>query len=146
MTVDNVTDEDIADNDAYDNVVTTLYKMVGYNVPAEEVSQFATQISEEKGWFATERGQALLVLACRLTAKRDKGDVEKSSGVGEFTTSTFARRDSAPSKDFGAGGIVDDAVLESDEIAWSHPASCLVTYERQVGAQAFLGNMLGGAE
>jgi hypothetical protein len=145
-TVDDVTtDEDITDNDAYDSVVTTLYEMVGYNVPAEEVSRFATRISEEKGWFATERGQALLVLARRLTAKRDEGDVEKSSGAGEFTTSTFVRKESGLSKDFGAGGIVDDAILESDDIAWSHPASCLVTYERQVGARAFLGNMLGGA-
>ena len=87
----------------------------------------------------------MLVLARRLTAKRDEGDVEKSSGAGEFTTSTFVRKESGLSKDFGAGGIVDDAILESDDIAWSHPASCLVTYERQVGARAFLGNMLGGA-
>ena len=31
-----------------------MYKMVGYNVPVEEVSRLATQISEDKGWFAME--------------------------------------------------------------------------------------------
>ncbi|KAL3810399.1 hypothetical protein ACHAXA_004175 [Cyclostephanos tholiformis] len=145
-TLDDVTNdnEDIADNDAHNSVVTTLYEMVGYNVPAEEVSRFATRVSEEKGWFATERGQSLLVLARRLTAKRDEGEVEKSSRDGEFTTSSFVRKDSVPSKDFGAGGIVDEAIFEYDEIAWAHPASCLVTYERQSGARTFLGNMLSG--
>lgn len=146
-TLDDITpdNEDITDNDAHDSVVTTLYEMVGYNVPAEEVSRFATRISEEKGWFATERGQALLVLARRLTAKRDEGDVEKSSGAGEFTTKSFVRKDSVLSKDLVVGGIVHDDILECEEIAWSHPALCLVTSERQVGARAFLGNMLGGA-
>ena len=76
------------DNDAYDSVVTTLFEMVGYNVPSEEVSRFATRISEEKGWFASEKGQALLILARRLTAKRDEGDtenrVEHSSRSGQI--------------------------------------------------------------
>ena len=45
--------EDTSDNDAYNSSATTLYKMVGYNVPAEEVSRFATQTRNDKGWFAT---------------------------------------------------------------------------------------------
>lgn len=140
----NAENEDTSDNDAYDNVVTTLYEMVGYNVPAEEVSRFSTRISEEKGWFATEKGQALLVLARRLTAKRDDGDAEKSSGARDTGFDTFVRKDSVPSKDFGGAVICDDNEYESEEIAWSHPSTCLVSYEKQVGARAFLGNMLGG--
>ena len=142
--------EDITDNDAYDSVKSTLYEMVGYNVPAEEVSRFATRISEEKGWFATERGQALLVLARRLTAKRDEGDVDRELANTSFlrkdttTSIDFTRRDSLPSKDFGVDGIFNDDYLESEEIAWSHPSVCLVTYER-ASTRAFLGNILGGA-
>lgn len=117
--------------------------MVGYNVPAEEVSRFASRISEERGWFATEKGQALLVLARRLTAKRDEGDAEKTGRAdSEFG---FVRKDSVAPKEIG-GGItaIGDAFLEAEEIAWSHPSMCLVSYERQSGARAFLGNMLGG--
>lgn len=142
--------EDITDNDAYDSVKSTLYEMVGYNVPAEEVSRFATRISEEKGWFATERGQALLVLARRLTAKRDEGDVDRELANTSFlrkdtTTSVdVSRRDSLPSKDFGVDGIFNDDYLDSEEIAWSHPSVCLVTYER-ASTRAILGNILGGA-
>ena len=140
----NTDNEDTTENDAYDSVVTTLYEMVGYNVPAEEVSRFATRVSDEKGWFATEKGQALLVLARRLTAKRDEGDAEKSGGAaGEFaaTNANFVRKDSVT----GGGVIEADAVLESEEIAWSHPSTCLVSYEKQFGARAYLGNLLGGA-
>ena len=46
--------EDTPDNNVYDSSITTLYKMVGYNVPTEEVSRFVTRISEDKGRFATE--------------------------------------------------------------------------------------------
>lgn len=142
---DSAADED---SEVYDSVVTTLYEMVGYNVPAEEVSRFATRISEEKGWFATEKGQALLVLARRLTAKRDEGSdnaVETPKRESEFS---FIRKDSARNKDVLGGGVsmVDDAVLQSEEIAWNHPSTCLVSYEKHgVGARAFLGSMLGGA-
>ena len=154
------------DTDAYDSVVTTLYEMVGYNVPAEEVSRFATRISEEKGWFASEKGQALLVLARRLTAKRDEqqgaaagrgggGDNAEKSGQ-ETSDFAFVRSDSrcrTGSKEVHnaeGGGIIpggdDDTTLEAEDITWSHPSVCLVSYgERHGGgsARAFLGNMLG---
>jgi len=142
----NTDNEDTTDSDAYDAVVTTLYEMVGYNVPAEEVSRFATRISDEKGWFATEKGQALLVLARRLTAKRDDGDTEKGREA-EFASAptSFVRKDSVPSKDYGVGGVIEaDTTLEAEEIAWSHPATCLVSYEKQT-TRAYLSNMLGGA-
>ena len=143
----------MVNNNLHTHYSSYRYEMVGYNVPAEEVSRFATRISEEKGWFATEKGQALLVLARRLTAKRDEGgDVEKSGAADEFaatatTNTNFVRKDSVPSKDFGVGGsIVEaDTSLESEEISWSHPSTCLVSYEKQLGARAYLGNLLGGA-
>ena len=150
--------EDITDSDAYNASVTTLYEMVGYNVPAEEVSRFATRISEEKGWFSTEKGQALLVLARRLTAKRDDGGLDTEAGKFAFSSSAPSARDFSSSsvsvhKDSGTvgGGIIAmgggaDAELIPEEIAWSMPSRCLVPYERQAGARAFLGNVLGSAE
>mmetsp|Transcript_22117 Transcript_22117/g.39448 ORF Transcript_22117/g.39448 Transcript_22117/m.39448 type:complete len:798 (+) Transcript_22117:530-2923(+) len=150
--------EDTTDTDAYDSSVTTLYEMVGYNVPAEEVSRFASRISEEKGWFATEKGQALLVLARRLTAKRDNDvgqhDAEKTGGTAAADEFAYARKNSIRdslvlpnNKDNVGGGMAlgADDVFESEEIAWSMPSRCLVSYERQVGARAFLGNMLGAS-
>ena len=67
--------------------------MVGYNVPAEEVSRPVKQMSEDKGWSATEWGPALLVLVRRLTAKRDDGGDAETCGAaaGEFA---YVRNDS----------------------------------------------------
>ena len=125
--------EDSLDADAYEAAVSTLYEMVGYGVPAEELARFATRVSEEKGWFANEKGQALLVLARRLTAKRDEGDGEISDdvGAGDFT---YVRRDSLPTKDIvGFGALESGTIFESEEIAWSHPSIC----PRTVSARAF---------
>eukprot|EP00957_Ditylum_brightwellii_P060545 4597174-Ditylum_brightwellii.AAC.1 len=52
--------------------------MIGYGVPAEELARFATRVSEDRGWFNSERGQALLVLARRLSVRRD----EDTEGIG----------------------------------------------------------------
>ncbi|KAL7552165.1 hypothetical protein ACHAWF_015388 [Thalassiosira exigua] len=137
-------DEEVtADTYAHDSVVNTIYEMVGYNVAAEEVSRFASRISEEKGWFATEKGQSLLVLVRRLTSKRDEGSEHVTTDSGGESGFGFLRKDSIAAK----GGVIgDDAMLESEEIAWSHPSTCLVSHGRQgVGARAFLGNMLGGS-
>ncbi len=125
--------EDNPDADAYEAAVSTLYEMVGYGVPAEELASFATRVSEEKGWFSTEKGQALLVLARRLTAKRDEGeaDISDDVGAGDFS---FARQDSAAVKDANGGGVLDmSTTLESEEIAWSHPSIC----PRHVGKRSF---------
>jgi len=92
----------------------------------------------------------LLVLARRLTAKRDDGGDAETGGAagGEFA---YVRKDSvrdrllSKDKDDVGGGVAigDDAVLESEEIAWSMTSRCLISYERQVGVRAFSGNMLG---
>ena len=157
--------EDTSDNDAYDAAVSTLYEMVGYGVPAEELARFATRISEEKGWFATEKGQALLVLARRLTAKRDEGGEEKSAGAGDLALGSSgvgsgqvnslqsrdrtnsSRTDLSPRDLMGGGVVLEDveATLDSEEIAWAHPSTSLVTSERHGLVDTFLGNIMGGA-
>ena len=83
-------------------------------------------------------------------AKRgDGGDVDTGGAAsGEFA---YVRKDSIQdrllsSNKYNVGGgvvIGADTVLESEEIAWSMPSRFLISYERQVGVQAFLGNMLG---
>lgn len=134
---------DAVDSDAYDAVVTTLYEMVGYNVPAEEVSRFATRVAEEKGWFANEKGQALLVLSRRLTAKRDEGDGEGKSRGADVNTA-FMRKESSARDALGAVVLGPNAALRSSEIAYNHPQVCLVSHEKKDGARAFIGNILGG--
>lgn len=49
----------------YEAAVSTLYEMVAFGVPAEELALFATQVSEARGWFSSDKGQALLLLARR---------------------------------------------------------------------------------
>jgi WD40 repeat protein len=150
--------ENTADNESYDAAVTTLYEMVGYGVPAEELARFATRISEERGWFATDKGQSLLVLARRLTAKRDE-DGEKTAEAGDFSlgkgnlSHAFERKNSHPTRknsmDISAGDMTsiyeEEKALVSEDISWAHPSISLMSCERYTGARAFLGNILGSA-
>ena len=108
--------------------------MVGYGVPAEDLAKFATRISEESGWFSTERGQALLMLARRLSSKRDEGDhagATKTGGDLErmAAADTLEKQVSASKLNVD---LLDDLSLGEDEsetmggavqkeIAWAHP-------------------------
>jgi len=144
----NGSDTEENDSDAYDAAVTTLYEMVGYNVLAEDVARFATQVSQDQGWFTSEKGQSLLVLARRLTAKRDEGDDEKT-GMGSDLALGGSGLGTA--RDFTGLGIAmasADLSLDCQEMAWSHPSTSLITTERHglAEAKAFLGNMLGGSQ
>ena len=116
--------EDNPDSDAYEAAVSTLYEMVGYGVLAEELARFATRVSEEKGWFATEKGQELLVLARRLTVKRGDSDAERHEEVtaGDFD---YSRKESLSTKDIaGFRSLRTGTTFKSEEIAWSHPSTC----------------------
>ena len=145
---------------AYDAAVSTLYEMVGYGVLAEELSRFATRISEERGWFASDKGQSLLVLARRLTAKRDE-DGDKIAEVGDLNmgqgniSHAFERKNSntlnrKDSREIGHGGMAsaapyeDEKCLISEDISWAHPSISLLSSERHSGARALLGSILGG--
>lgn len=56
----------------HDAAVTTLYEMLGYGVPAEDLANYATKVSEERNWFVSERGKNLVVLAKLLGLRRDE--------------------------------------------------------------------------
>ena len=136
---------DTEDTAAYDAAVSTLYEMVGYGVLAEELARFATRISEERGWFTSDKGQSLLVLARRLTMKRDEDHGEKDGG--EFSIGASKPFERLNSRDIGSSDMTamhqEEKSLLTEDITWAHPSVCL--FERHTGARAFLGNILGGA-
>jgi len=135
----------------YEAAVSTLYEMLAYGVPAEELARFATRVSEARGWFSTDKGQSLLVLARRLTVRRDDGnDNDASSVTGieaartssasvgsyseyaqssthtQFGDDTSILAEAKANVDIsGSGGMFmakhDRAQMEWEELAWSHP-------------------------
>ncbi|GKZ01322.1 hypothetical protein MPSEU_001083200 [Mayamaea pseudoterrestris] len=79
------------EEDEYDAAVATLYEMLGYGIPSEELARFAARVNEIHGWHHSERGQSLLMLARRLSVRREHGAVgtspEKRSDL-EFMSSS----------------------------------------------------------
>jgi hypothetical protein len=61
---DSSLDED--ETEEYEATISTLYEMVAYGIPAEELTRFASLIIEQNRWNRNERGQALLMLSRRL--------------------------------------------------------------------------------
>jgi len=120
-------------NGSYEAAKTTLYEMLGYGVPAEELARFATKVSGTQGWFQTEKGQALLVLARRLSVRRDEGEITDPSVmdldvIGNITNIPLnVIPDSGDDSDgyFGRRGTGDDDLMEQvwDEVAWCHPTA-----------------------
>ena len=80
--VDSDSDEELDDeNDeiVYESAVATLYEMMGYSQDAMDLSRFAMHVSQERGWFSDDRGRQLLLLARRITARRDQADATPTS-------------------------------------------------------------------
>lgn len=112
----------------YEAAVATLYEMLGFGIPAEELARFATRVSEEQGWFDTERGHSLLILARRLGVRREQEgeanagglDLMRASGTSQGSQpgnklSPSPAKDSTPPDEVGQ--------LEWSEIGWCHPAA-----------------------
>jgi len=152
--------EDNVDADEYEAAVSTLYEMLGYGVAAEDLAKFATRVADERGWFSTERGHKLLVLARRLSVKRDEGDFEGSGGAGEIdlmnaATGVIGDNDSSTELVHGSSNDLVNGLgpgtiepeknpMEWKEIAWSHPAidnSRLGSNFSASGYNNLLGNM-----
>lgn len=66
----------------YEAAVATLYEMVGYGIPGEELSCFAMRVSQEHGWFCDDRGRHLLMLARRISIRRDQANVGRAGDIG----------------------------------------------------------------
>jgi len=131
---DTINDDE--DEREYEAAVATLYEMQGYNVPGEELSRFATRVSEEKGWFSSDdRGRQLLVLARRITVRRDQTDIGRT---GDSALEIIGRSQDQYEGN-GEDGITATRKRVVDEkawteIAWCHPAAQELTIRSNVGS------------
>ena len=119
----------------YEAAVATLYEMLGFGIPAEELARFATLVSEERGWLTTERGHSLLMLARRLGVRREQdedeagsaGDLDmmRTSASSQAAQHGSSALDSNRGSHLSSGAAVDADVgqLEWTDIAWCHPAA-----------------------
>ncbi|KAG7343133.1 WD40 repeat-containing protein [Nitzschia inconspicua] len=117
--------DDEEDEIEYEAAVATLYEMVGYGIPGEELSRFAMRASEGNGWFCDDRGRQLLMLARRISIRRDQvdfggagdaGDIEMYWKGPETTDSTLV-----PTEYHANPPDIDDYVWK--ETGWCHPAA-----------------------
>jgi len=133
-------DSDKSDVNEYEAAVSTLYEMVAFGVPAEELARFATRVSEARGWFSSEKGQALLLLARKLGIRRDDaggglvptgsgGTLAPSPDRTKNLESFIAEREHLRDKvsNIGAGVILDVAQMEWQELSWAHPTATMAS-------------------
>jgi WD40 repeat protein len=119
------------DSAEYEAAVGTIYEMVGYGIPAEELARFATRVSEEYGWFANERGHSLLMLARRLSIRReqtDEGIVAGENGDLEMIRSKATGTESeARAHVTRHSSMVENRAHPINslwaDVAWCHPAA-----------------------
>jgi WD40 repeat protein len=127
-------DENEEEKDEYEASVTTLYEMLGYGIPAEELSRFASHVVQQKDWFGTDRGQSLLMLARRLCLRRDQGaDSSIGEGKTDFqmmnTNGQRTQTDPQNSNRTASGELrfgYDGSLINETtwvEIGWCHPAA-----------------------
>jgi len=125
------------ETDEYEAAVATLYEMLGYGIPAEELARFASRVSEENGWFGSERGQSLLLLARRICMRRDTGPTgssQKTTSDIEMMSPTATQQRKAPDTNEANTRNDDRARTKShqpmagiaeswSEIGWIHPSA-----------------------
>ncbi|VEU38269.1 unnamed protein product [Pseudo-nitzschia multistriata] len=108
----------------YDSAVATLYEMVGYGIPGEELSRFAMRVSQEHGWFCDDRGRQLLMLARRISIRRDQADM---SGAGNTGDIDMVRKGPDLNEAFATFPEGGDSTERPDfvwkEVGWCHPAA-----------------------
>jgi WD40 repeat protein len=119
------TDEDEEGTQEYEAAVATLYEMLGYGIPGEELSRFATRASEENGWFCDERGKQLLMLARRISIRREQTDDGAATGSTGDIDMIRKGQDGGHTRNTTADGSLD---VENEnhswiEIGWCHPAA-----------------------
>ena len=105
----------------YESAVATLYEMVGYGIPGEELSRFAMRASQEHGWFCDDRGRQLLMLARRISIRRDQSDM---GGTGDIDMVRKGPDVSQASIEISEEGPTrDKSSFIWKEVGWCHPAA-----------------------
>lgn len=132
----NVTDSE--ESDDYEAAVSTLYEMLGYGMPSDDLAKFASRISQEK-FLSIEREQKLLMLARRLVLKCDDvADAEKDlnllSGVQPNDTSDDNEVGVSQSDSISEKFLKENAKLE--ELTWFHPVSSASTINESMKVNA----------
>jgi WD40 repeat protein len=129
---DGTLDEVDKESDEYEAAVATLYEMVGYGIPSEELARFASRISEHNKWFKSDRGQALLVLSRRLCVRREHGEGSAQSGKPksdlELMSSTvpFKQVNTKEKEQQCKVSTYDDLAVDESvwiDTGWCHPAA-----------------------
>jgi len=104
----------------YEAAVATLYEMVGYEIPGEELSRFAMHASEENGWFCDDRGRQLLMIARRIAIRRDQVEV---GGAGDKDYMDLIRKSQDSEPDTASLSGAEIETREWMEFGWCHPAA-----------------------
>jgi WD40 repeat protein len=118
-------DDEEEDEDAveYEAAVATLYDMVGYGIPGEELSRFAMRASEEHGWFCDDRGRQLLMLARRISVRRDQAELGAAGEAGDIEMIRKGQDNGQTSSNTEQSVVADKENEEWLEIGWCHPAA-----------------------
>ena len=102
-----------AENDEYEATVSTLYEMLGYGMPADDLARFAYRVAEEK-FYSTDKEQKLLTLARRLAVKCDEASPEEELENDEIDQQFEGNLEDGGTVDHGKEG-------HWEELQWTHP-------------------------
>jgi hypothetical protein len=111
------------ESDEYEATVSTLYEMLGYGMPADDLARFASRIAAEK-FFSTDNEQKILVLARKLALKCDDIDANRDAML-------------LKGKRHGSDNGISPKTVSSDngtkaqweEVNWSHPLNTVSSSE-----------------
>ena len=114
---DRFSQTETVDNDEYEATVSTLYEMLGYGMPANDLAKFASRIATEK-FFSTDKEQKIMVLARKLALKCDDTDTARDSIL-------FQNKVISDDTESSPKVLLTDNETKTqwEEICWSHPSS-----------------------
>jgi WD40 repeat protein len=107
----------------YEAAVATLYEMVGYGIPGEELSRFAMRASQEHGWFCDDRGRQLLMIARRISIRRDQADMGGTGNTGDIDMVRKGPDVCDTNATISDGSSQDKTSFVWRDVAWCHPAA-----------------------
>ncbi len=132
-TIERSMDSEVLENDEYEATVSTLYEMLGYGMPPDELAKFASRIASDK-LFSTDNEQKVLMLARKLALKGD--DVDSLRDAMLFGRTLTSSTDIEASEE-------EKSTLnaEWEEISWSHPVHSSSPDEQYMNSsvEAFVG-------
>jgi WD40 repeat protein len=121
-------DEEIEEDEdeiQYEASVATIYEMMGYSQDSMDLSRFAMRVSEQHGWFSDDRGRQLLLLARRITVRRDQTDGTPVSGDSGIELIAIGQGGNCSPTSGRDPNHIENIRGEATwiDIAWCHPAA-----------------------